>query len=106
MSRSFSSAASLCRSIPRADLARDATVDPAGSGFAGVSLAQNLASPTAVDSAYAAMVAAGATPLKAPHAIFWGGYCGFVADPDGFVWELAHNPFFALDAAQNLVLPS
>lgn len=90
----------------RANLAADADLDPAGTGFGGISLAQNLPSPEAVDAAYAAMLAAGAKPLKPPHAIFWGGYAGFAADPDGFVWELAHNPFFPFDDAGNLVLPA
>jgi len=23
----------------------------------------------------------------------WGGYSGYFSDPDGFRWEIAHNPF-------------
>lgn len=34
-------------------------------------------------------VAAGATQQ-----VFWGGYSGYFADPDGHLWEIAHNPFF------------
>jgi uncharacterized protein len=49
-------------------------------------------------AAYAAALAAGATALKPPEAVFWGGYSGYVADPDGHVWEFAHNPFWPLDA--------
>lgn len=90
----------------RDDLARDAGLEPTGTGFAGFSLAQNLASPAAVDAAFAAALAAGGTALKAPHTIFWGGYVAFVADPDGVTWELAHNPGFALDEAGNVVLPA
>ena len=88
----------------RDDMARDADLPSAGDGFIPVSLAQNFASPEAVDAAYAEAVAAGAKPLKAPHKVFWGGYCAFFADPDGFVWELAHNPGFTLDG-DKLVLP-
>jgi hypothetical protein len=36
--------------------------------------------------------------VKRPVPVFWGGYSGYFADPDGHLWELAHNPFFPLDA--------
>ena len=36
---------------------------------------------------------AGAKPVKAPQEVFWGGYSGYFADPDGFLWEVAYNPF-------------
>lgn len=66
-------------------------------GTGAMTLAQNFDSRAAVDAAYAQALAAGATPLKAPEAVFWGGYSGYYADPDGHVWELAHNPFWPLD---------
>lgn len=78
---------------PRALLAEDATVPADGSGFAGVTLAHNVGSPEEVDAVFAAAVASGARPVKAPRAVFWGGYSGYFADPDGFLWEVAHNPF-------------
>ena len=59
-----------------------------------------------VDEAFAGALAAGATALKRPETAFWGGYSGYLADPDGHIWELAHNPFFPLDADGNLVLPA
>ena len=36
---------------------------------------------------------------------FWGGYSGYFADPDGHLWELAHNPFMQLDADGHMTLP-
>jgi catechol 2,3-dioxygenase-like lactoylglutathione lyase family enzyme len=90
----------------RADLAHDAQVPDTPPGFAGVSLAQNLPSIEAVDAAYAAALAAGGKPLKAPCTAFWGGYSGYFADPDGFCWELAFNPFFPLDGSGQIVLPA
>ena len=90
----------------RAALAADAGMADSRPGFPGVTLAQNLGSPAAVDAAYAQALAAGATALKTPQTAFWGGYSGYFADPDGHVWELAHNPFFPLDAAGNLLLPA
>ena len=77
----------------RAELAADATVGHEGSGFRGVTCALNCADRADVDAAYAEWVAAGAEPVKAPEPVFWGGYSGYVADLDGHLWEIAHNPF-------------
>ncbi|MGB0538553.1 MAG: hypothetical protein ACPGJX_14380, partial [Alloalcanivorax venustensis] len=38
--------------------------------------------------------AAGATLVKPGHRAHWGGYLGYFSDPDGFLWEVAHNPEF------------
>jgi len=86
----------------RADLAADQGRPGAVLGTGAATLAQNFRSPAEVDAAHAAALAAGATELKAPEAVFWGGYSGYVADPDGHVWEYAHNPFWPLDAAGRL----
>ena len=90
---------------PRAELAKDALLDDSSSGFSGITLAHNLRSEADVDALHAAMLDAGAKPLKKPEKTFWGGYSGYVVDPDGHIWELAHNPFFPLDATGNLHLP-
>lgn len=76
----------------RTALAADAQVDGTGSGFAGFSLAHNVASREAVDAALSHAIGAGARLVKAAHATSWGGYSGYFADPDGFLWEVAHNP--------------
>ena len=89
----------------RRALAEDAAIADSQTGFSGVTLAQNLDSPASVDAAFAEALSAGATLLKRPETAFWGGYSGYFADPDGHIWELAHNPFFPLDAEGNLVLP-
>ena len=77
---------------PRADLAKDATVAPEGSGFAGFSLAHNVSSPEEVDETLREAVKAGARLVKAGKKADWGGYSGYFADPDGFLWEVAWNP--------------
>ena len=56
------------------------------------------ASAEAVDAHYALAVAAGAGPVKPPTKVFWGGYSGNFRDPDGHLWEVAFNPFFAVDS--------
>ncbi|MEM8874317.1 MAG: VOC family protein [Planctomycetota bacterium] len=77
----------------RAALAEDAEVSAEGNGFRGVTLAHNLNSRAEVDEAFAFAVDCGATPIKEPQEVFWGGYSGYIADPDGHLWEIAHNPF-------------
>lgn len=82
--------------FPRASLAEDAHVSPEGSGFRGFSLAHNVASKTEVDAVIAQAIAAGATLVKPAQDVFWGGYSGYFADPDGFLWEIAWNPHFSI----------
>ena len=88
----------------RKELAKDAEVADSVAGFSGITLAHNLRSEAEVDTLFAEMVAAGAMAVKTPRKVFWGGYSGYVADPDGHLWELAHNPFFPLDAVGNVTL--
>ena len=78
----------------REALAEDAGVSPAGSGFAPFTLAHNVGSEAEVDAVVEQAVNAGATLVKAPRKASWGGYSGYFADPDGHLWEVAHNPFF------------
>jgi uncharacterized glyoxalase superfamily protein PhnB len=76
----------------RQALADDVGVGSDGSGFAGVTLAHNEPSAADADRAFSEFAAAGATVVKAMAATEWGGYSGYVADPDGHLWEIAHNP--------------
>jgi len=87
------------------DLARDQGRPDAALGSGAMTLAQNFVTMPEVDAAYAQALAAGATPLKAPEKVFWGGYSGYFADPDGHVWELAMNPFWPLNDDGSLTLP-
>ncbi len=87
------------------NLARDAGSDPGRSGFAGVTIAINVDSAAEVDQLYAEWLAAGGESNSAPAPAEWGGYIAFVADPDGHVWELAHNPYWPLNDDGSLTLP-
>lgn len=78
----------------REALAEDARVSPQGTGFAAFSLAHNVASEQEVDEVMAQAVAAGASLVKKPEKVFWGGYSGYFKDLDGHLWEVAHNPLF------------
>ena len=91
---------------PRAALAHDMGVGQLAAGPGAVTLAQNHDSREAVDAVFAAMVAAGATVVRTPAVTDYGGYVGYVADPDGHVWELAHVPVFPLAPDGTLTLPS
>ncbi len=81
--------------FPVEELAADAGVPAGGEpSFRGITLAVNLESPAQVDAALETAVAAGATVVKPPATTDWGGYSGYFEDPDGHLWELAHNPSF------------
>jgi len=77
----------------RNSLAADATVSPEGSGYRGFSLAHNVGSEAEVEQVISQALAAGGTIVKQPARADWGGYHGYFADPDGHLWEVAHNPF-------------
>jgi predicted lactoylglutathione lyase len=89
----------------RGKLAADSGLAGSGSGFDGVTLAQNVRSEPEVDEIVAAARDAGATVTRAPAPTFYGGYAGVFLDPDGHAWEIAFNPGFTLDDDGALVLP-
>jgi catechol 2,3-dioxygenase-like lactoylglutathione lyase family enzyme len=90
----------------RAALAADAGIDDPGTdGFGGMALAHNVRSRAEVDEVLADAAAAGATVTRPAAETFYGGYAGCFTDPDGHVWEIAHNPGFSLGADGALALP-
>ena len=48
----------------------------------------------------------GAEVSREPAETFYGGYAGVFRDPDGHVWEIAHNPGFGLCDDGSVVLPT
>ncbi|MEJ2151184.1 MAG: VOC family protein [Chloroflexota bacterium] len=82
---------------PWDELAADATVPAEGSGFRGFTLAHNLHSKEEVDALLAHVQTVGATLVKPAQEAEWGGYTGYFADPDGYLWEVAWNPFFWIE---------
>jgi predicted lactoylglutathione lyase len=90
----------------RAKVAADAgIVDDGTARFGGIVLAHNVASREEVDRVVAAAATAGGEVTKQPTETFYGGYAGFFRDPDGHVWEVAHNPGFTLGPDGALTLP-
>lgn len=89
----------------REALAADAGVADGASGFSGVALAHNVATEEDVAGILAEAEAAGATIVKPSRKAFWGGQSGYFADPDGHLWEVAHNPFLPVDPTGRVTLP-
>ncbi len=88
------------------ELAADAGLPPSDPpGFRGVTLAINCADEAEVDATLAAALAVGATLLKPAQQVFWGGYSGYFADPDGHAWEVAHNPGWPIGDDERPILP-
>ncbi|MGD1909361.1 MAG: VOC family protein [Rivularia sp. (in: cyanobacteria)] len=90
---------------PREKLAEDATINSDGSGFSGITLAYNTKEQAEVDEVLKKVESLGASIVKKPETVFWGGYSGYFADFDGHLWEVAWNPFFKFDESDNLILP-
>lgn len=79
--------------FPKEKLAEDVTVSNIGSGFNGITLAHNVGSKKEVDKVFNHALSVGAKPIKHPRDTSWGGYSGYFSDPDGYLWEIAYNPF-------------
>jgi catechol 2,3-dioxygenase-like lactoylglutathione lyase family enzyme len=89
---------------PREKLAEDALISPEGHGFSGITLAYNARSESEVYDIINDLRSKGVKILKEPQKVFWGGYNAYFADPDGYCWEVAYNPFFPFEENGNLKL--
>lgn len=63
-----------------------------GHGAPGIELAHNVRSPAQVEAVLAEAERNGGRVVRPAARADWGGYTGAFADPDGYVWEVAHNP--------------
>lgn len=86
-------------------LVEDARLDGTGHGFSNTCLAHNVRTRAEVDTTLGQAQTAGATILKPAQDVFWGGYSGYFADPDGFAWEVAWNPGFEILPDGGIKLP-
>lgn len=87
---------------PQHELMEDAKALDDGRG-ARFTLAQCMRSPEEVDAFFEHLKKHGASITKMPEKVFWGGYSGYFADPDGHLWEIVHNPFLEMDASGNVL---
>lgn len=90
----------------RDKLAADCGIaDDGRGGFDGIVLAHNVRSRDEVDAITAAAEAAGARVTRPASETFYGGYAAVFTDPDGHVWEIAHNPGFTIAADGTITIP-
>ncbi len=83
--------------FPRQALGADARAAAEGSGFPGFTLAHNVRSREEVDAVLKQAAESGAEITKPAQDTDWGGYSGYFADPDGYLWEIAWNPHFWIE---------
>lgn len=88
----------------RADAEQDAGVI-FSDGISRIYLAYNTRSDAEVDEVLTQAEKAGGRIVKPAGKAFWGGWYGYFADPEGNLWEVAHNPAFPIDANGNISLP-
>ncbi len=91
---------------PLDELAKDISeIDsPARQGFSGITLSYNAKSAQEVDKVIEKAEQAGATIVKAPQRVFWGGYSGYFSDPDGYYWEVAYAESWKFDENDMLII--
>ncbi|HEV8512764.1 MAG TPA: VOC family protein [Cyclobacteriaceae bacterium] len=89
---------------PREKLAEDATLKYESSEFSGMTLSFNAKSEKEVDDVLKEVKKLGATIVKPAQKVFWGGYSGYFKDLDGYLIEVAYNPFWEMDENDNLKL--
>ena len=91
--------------FPRASAEADSGVT-FGEEPSAIYLAYNTRSEAEVDKVLAQAQVAGGRIVKPAQKAFWGGWYGYFADPDGNIWEVAHNPAFPIDAEGRISLPA
>ena len=84
---------------PLDKLAEDLGLPVAGLGHGAMTLGYNCRSREDVDAAMLRAAMSGGEVIKEPQEVFWGGYHGYFRDPEGHIWEVAHNPFSPLSDA-------
>ena len=89
---------------PLQELAEDANLKYEPTQFSGLTLSYNAKSEKEVKEVLYTAEKAGATIIKPAQKVFWGGYSGYFKDIDGYVFEVAFNPFWELDNNDNLKL--
>jgi uncharacterized protein len=85
-------------------LAEDAGVAYKGSGFPGITLAHNVRSEKEVEEIFQSVIKLGAKAIKKPDKTSWGGYSGYFADLDGYLWEVVYNPHWKMDRRGSVIL--
>ncbi|HEY0582667.1 MAG TPA: VOC family protein [Chloroflexota bacterium] len=69
-----------------------------------MSIAHNVRTREEVQPLLAGAAAAGGRILRPAQDTEYGGFAGYVADPDGHVWEIAWNPSWPIGADGSITL--
>ena len=88
------------------DLVADVGAGPLASPPGRVTVARNVGTPAGVDTAAQRWQVAGGRVVKEPTDTTWGGRHCYLSDPDGFLWEVAHNPGFVVQPDGRVRLPT
>lgn len=81
---------------PKEKLAEEARVSTDTTGtpfFSGFTLAHNVSTVEEVDILFKELEKTEAVITAPPVTREWGGYSGYFKDLDGYIWEVAYNPF-------------
>ena len=89
---------------PLHELEEDTTLRHQRTTFSGMTISYNATSEEEVDTVMREAERQGATIVKPAQKVFWGGYSGYFKDLDGYVFEVAYNPFWEIDGNGNLIL--
>lgn len=103
----FSNGGTRLELYPLEGLARDISAEnpPAiGTGFGGITLAYNAKTKSEVDDIFEMIERTGGTIAKRPELVFWGGYSGYIQDPDGYYWEIAYADSWKFDEQDMLII--
>ena len=83
---------------------KDTTLNYQQASFSGITISYNATSEEEVNAVMQEAERLGATIVKPAQKVFWGGYSGYFKDLDGYVFEVAYNPFWQIDNERNLVI--
>ena len=75
-----------------------------GHGAPGIEIAHNVRTPDEVAPLLDAAAAAGGSIVRPAAIAEWGGTSGAFADPEGYVWEVAHNPDWPIAADGSITI--
>ena len=89
---------------PLENLEDDTTLAFQPTPFSGLTISYNARSEQEVDAILKKVAALGGSIVKPAQKVFWGGYSGYFKDLDGYLFEVAYNPFWELDENDNLRL--
>lgn len=83
--------------FPEDELMEDIGISGHGQGFKRFTLAINMNSEAEVNILFDELKKKNVEIVRSPEKVFWGGYRGYIADPENNYWEIAYNPFLNAD---------